>query len=326
MRTIVTGAAGFIGSHLTDELLRRGHTVVGIDNLSTGSIKNLQNAFKDSGFNFYVDDVGAYDGKRVLQDSMAVADVVFHLAAVVGVKKVVAEPVNTIRTNVRGTENVLETASEFGVRTVIASTSEVYGLSDKVPFTESSTLCLGETTKSRWGYACSKALDEFLGFAYLEEKKLPVTVVRFFNCSWARQSSQYGMVLPTFIQNALENKPLLVHGTGEQVRCFGAAPDYVDATICVSEFSHTIGEVYNIGNPDPVTINELATRVLAAIPSSTSEIKRISYDEAYGKKFQDMAIRIPSVEKIRRDTGWAPTKNLDDIIRSILNERLPLGA
>lgn len=317
MKALVTGAAGFIGSHLVDRLLAKDYEVAGVDDLSTGNMRNLVDARKHPAFEFTRLDITDPMAHPVLSDMVQEADVVFHLAAVVGVKLVIQRPVDTIHTNVTGTEAILTMATLGKKRVIVASTSEVYGLNQKTPFKETDTLCIGETTVSRWGYACSKALDEFLSFAYHKQFKLPVSVVRFFNCSWARQTGEYGMVVPNFVQRAIAGEPLEVHGDGKQIRCFGSAPDYVEAVIKIAETESTVGEVYNIGNPRPVNIGELAEMVFGIVPSTNKTITYVSYEQVYGKNFQDMRVRIPSIEKIHKAIGWFPKNSLESIIQSV---------
>lgn len=325
MKALVTGAAGFIGSHLVDTLLERGYEVYGIDNLSTGRMTNLDYARQINKFHFFLWDVSYNPFYSYIKDIIADMDVIFHLAATVGVRLVVDRGIATIENNVNGTSNMLRLAAERQIRFVVTSTSEVYGLSQAVPFKEDSPLCLGATTIGRWGYACSKALDEYLTLAYYREKQLPVTVARLFNCSWERQAGTYGMVVPTFIRAALSKDTLKIHGDGNQIRCFGAAPDYVDALIRLAESSNTVGEVYNIGNPVPVSINELVSKIKSLLPQYDITSEYVSYEKVFGPNFQDMAIRIPCIDKIHRAVGWEPTKSLGDIIQSVYDYEVEHG-
>ncbi|HEV2707732.1 MAG TPA: GDP-mannose 4,6-dehydratase [Pyrinomonadaceae bacterium] len=314
MRVLITGGAGFIGSHLSDAYLERGDEVYVIDDLSTGSINNIAHLKKHTRFHYSIDSV---HNQPVVAELIDQCDVVFHLAAAVGVKLIVESPVRTIETNVRGTEVVLAQANKKKKKVLVASTSEVYGLSDQVPFREDGNLVMGATTKGRWAYACSKAIDEFLALAYWREKKLPTVVVRLFNTVGPRQTGQYGMVIPTFVKQALAGRPITVYGTGEQTRCFGYVGDVVGALIKLMDKEEAVGGVYNIGSNEEVTIMELARRV-KELTNSTSEIVRVAYDEAYEEGFEDMPRRVPDISKINALVGFRPEMSLDGILRKVI--------
>ncbi len=314
MRILITGGAGFIGSHLADYLLGRGHRVTVIDDLSTGSMENIREAKENDRFQYCIDTI--FD-KPLLAELIDDAEIVFHLAAAVGVLNIVESPVRTIETNVGGSELVLEIAAKKKKRVLIASTSEVYGKSTKFPFSEEDDLVLGPTTKGRWSYACSKAIDEFLALAYHRERRLPVTIVRLFNTVGPRQTGRYGMVLPTFVKQALGGEPLTVFGDGQQSRCFTHVADIVKGLVQCIACEATVGQVFNLGNTEEVTMNALAERVIEAAQSS-SAIRYLSYDEAYGEGFEDMQRRVPDIAKARTWFGYAPTQSLDDIIKSVI--------
>ena len=291
LRVLITGGAGFIGSHLSDAYVARGDEVFCIDDLSTGSIDNIAHLKGHARFHYSIDTV---HNQPVVAELIDQCDVVFHLAAAVGVKLIVESPVRTIETNVKGTEVVLSQANKKKKKVLVASTSEVYGLSNDVPFREDGNLVMGATTKGRWSYACSKAIDEFLALAYWREKKLPTVVVRLFNTVGPRQTGQYGMVIPTFVKQALSGRPLTVFGTGEQTRCFGFVRDVVGALINLMERDEAVGEVFNVGSNEEVTIMELARRV-KELAGSKSEIVAVPYDEAYEEGFEDMPRRVPDI-------------------------------
>jgi UDP-glucose 4-epimerase len=314
MRILITGGAGFIGSHLSDYLLGRGHAVTVIDDLSTGSMDNIREAKENRRFRYFIDTI--FD-KPLLAELIDDAEVVFHLAAAVGVLNIVESPVRTIETNVRGSELVLELASKKKKRVLIASTSEVYGKSTKFPFSEEDDLVLGPTTKGRWSYACSKAIDEFLALAYHRERRLPVTIVRLFNTVGPRQTGRYGMVLPTFVRQALCGEPLTVFGNGEQSRCFTHVGDIVKGLVQCISCDMAVGQVFNLGSTEEVTMNALAQKVVDATDSA-SEIKYLSYEEAYGAGFEDMQRRVPDISKAREWFGYTPTQSLDDIVKSVV--------
>ena len=323
MHVLITGGAGFIGSHLTEKLLSLGHNVSCIDDLTTGSAENLSAVAEHPNLLFCADTIF---NRSLTARLVKEADVVFHLAAAVGVKRIVDFPVQTIETNVEGTGIVLDAAAKNGTRVFLASTSEVYGKSTKIPFSETDDLVLGSTYNSRWAYACSKAIDEFLALAYYREHGLPVTIARFFNTVGPRQTGRYGMVLPTLVRQALLNHPLTVYGTGNQSRCFGHVSDIVDGLILLLECDRAAGEIFNLGNTEEVTIEDLARKVTAAC-DSTSEIVHIPYSEAYGPGFEDMFRRVPDITKAREWLGYQPRHTLDDIIRSVVAyERSVLAA
>ena len=315
MRALITGGAGFIGSHLAEALLQEGHAVSIIDDLSTGSIDNISHLKGTRGFDYVIDTV---TNEPVLAELIDRSDVVFHLAAAVGVKLIVEEPVHTIETNVHGTEVVLKHANKKKKLVFIASTSEVYGKSIDVPFREDADLVMGATAKHRWAYACSKAIDEFLALAYYKEKKLPVIIVRLFNTVGPRQTGQYGMVLPTFVRQALAGHPLTVFGDGTQSRSFTYVGDVVDALIKLAAEPSAIGQVFNIGNGHEITIEQLAEKV-RNMTGSRSDIVKIPYDEAYESGFEDMPRRVPDIGKIHRAIGYEPHVELDDIITRVID-------
>jgi UDP-glucose 4-epimerase len=314
VKAFITGGAGFIGSHLAERLLDDGHDVSILDNLSTGSIDNIAHLKGRSGFSYTIDSV---TNEPLLAELIDSSDVVFHLAAAVGVKLIVEQPVHTIETNVHGTEVVLKHANKKKKLVFIASTSEVYGKSADIPFREAADLVLGPSAKHRWAYACSKLIDEFLALAYWKEKKLPVVIVRLFNTVGPRQTGQYGMVLPTFVRQALAGHPITVFGDGTQSRSFTYVGDVVDALVGLTTISRAVGEVFNIGNMGEVTIGDLAARV-KQMAGSCSPIHYIPYDQAYEAGFEDMPRRVPDISKIRAFVGYEPKMQLDDIIRSVI--------
>jgi UDP-glucose 4-epimerase len=311
---LITGGAGFVGSHLAERLLADGHEVLVLDNLSTGSIDNISHLKSHPRFSYVVDSV---TNEPLLAEMIDRSDVVFHLAAAVGVKLIVEQPVHTLETNVHGTEVVLKHANKKKKLVFIASTSEVYGKSTDVPFRETADLVLGPTSKHRWAYACSKLIDEFLALAYWKEKKLPVVIVRLFNTVGPRQTGQYGMVLPTFVRQALAGHPITVFGDGTQSRSFTYVGDVVDALVRLAHEPRAIGDVFNIGSTSEVTIGELATRV-RKMTDSASPIETVPYDVAYEAGFEDMPRRVPDIAKIQSLVGFAPKMGLDDIIRSVV--------
>jgi UDP-glucose 4-epimerase len=314
LRVLITGGAGFIGSHLSDLYVSRGDEVFVIDDLSTGSFDNIAHLKGHARFHYTIDSV---HNVPVVAELIDQCDVVFHLAAAVGVKLIVESPVRTIETNVRGTEVVLEQANKKKKKVLVASTSEVYGLSSEVPFREDGNLVMGATTKGRWSYACSKAIDEFLALAYWREKKLPTVVVRLFNTVGPRQTGQYGMVIPTFVRQALAGRPITVYGTGEQTRCFGYVGDVVGALVGLMDRDESVGQVFNIGSNEEVSIMQLATRV-KELTGSKSEIVTVPYDEAYEEGFEDMPRRVPDISKVGALTGFKPTVKLDGILESVV--------
>ena len=315
MRVLITGGAGFIGSHLADAYLQRRDEVFVIDDLSTGSIENIRHLKDHPRFHYTIENV---HNQPVTAELVDQCDVIFHLAAAVGVKLIVESPVRTIETNVHGTEVVLSLANKKKKKVLIASTSEVYGLSNEVPFREDGNLVMGATTKGRWSYACSKAIDEFLALAYWREKKLPTIVVRLFNTVGPRQTGQYGMVIPTFVKQALAGRPITVYGDGEQSRCFCYVGDVVGALMGLMDEPKAVGEVFNIGSNQEITIVELARKV-KELTESDSEITFIPYDEAYEEGFEDMPRRIPDISKVNCLVGFKPEMNLDGILRSVID-------
>lgn len=314
MRFLITGGAGFIGGHLAALLLSQGHQVDVIDDLSTGSIRNIEGLKGKPGFRYSIDTILNVPLLAELVDG---ADAIFHLAAAVGVRLIVESPVRTIETNVRGTEAVLEAAAKKKKPVLIASTSEVYGKSEAIPFREDGDLVSGPTHKGRWSYACSKALDEFLALAYWKEKKLPTTVVRLFNTVGPRQTGRYGMVIPNFVRQALANEPITVYGDGQQSRCFGHVFDVVGALAALIVHPGAVGEVFNVGNTEEISILGLAERV-KELARSRSEIRLVPYEEAYESGFEDMRRRVPDLRKIKEAIGYQPTRSLDDILRDVI--------
>jgi UDP-glucose 4-epimerase len=315
VRALVTGGAGFIGSHLSDALLDRGDQVLVLDNLSTGSIDNIAHLKGRHGFEYFIDTV---DNEPLLAELVDRADVVFHFAAAVGVKLIVEQPVHTIETNVHGTEVVLKHANKKKKLVVIASTSEVYGKSNDVPFREDSDLVLGPTPKHRWAYACSKAIDEFLALAYWKERKLPVIIVRFFNTVGPRQTGQYGMVIPNFVRQALAGEPITVFGDGTQSRSFTHVADVVSAVLRLTDEPAAVGQVINLGNTEEVTMTALAERV-RALAGSSSPIRFVPYDQAYESGFEDMPRRVPDLSKAAAMIGYRTRHTLDDILVQVID-------
>ena len=314
MRCLITGGAGFIGSHLTEALLDRGDEVFVLDDLSTGSVENIRHLKTNSRFHYIFDSIM---NKRLLAELVDESDVIFHLAAAVGVRLIVESPVRTIETNVHGTQNVLEAASKKKKLVFTASTSEVYGKSDKVPFHEDGDLVLGPTSKGRWSYAASKALDEFLALSFWKEKKLPVIVARFFNTVGPRQTGRYGMVLPNFARQALANEPITVYGTGLQSRCFCDVRDCVHAVLRLIGNDQAVGEVVNIGSTEEVSIESLA-HLVRQKANSHSPITHVPYDQAYEPGFEDMLKRVPSIEKLEKLTGFRPVTPLVEIVDRVI--------
>jgi len=310
VRYLITGGAGFIGSHLAERLLEKGEQVVLLDNLSTGSMENIRHLKGSDRLEYHLDGI---ENRQILAELVDDADVIVHLAAAVGVKLIVESPVRTIETNVNGTQLILEAASKKKKLVLIASTSEVYGKNTNVPFHEDADLVLGPTTKGRWSYAASKALDEFLALSYWKEKKQPVIVVRFFNTVGPRQTGRYGMVLPNFVKRALDGEPIEVYGNGQQSRCFCDVRDTVEALLRLMPLDRAVGEVINIGNTEEVTIENLA-KIVKHRTGSDSPIKFVPYDKAYEPGFEDMMRRVPSIEKLHALTGFRPQTNLADII------------
>jgi len=317
MRVLITGGAGFIGSHLAERLLADGAEVKVLDDLSTGSLANLASF---AGHPRFAHRIGSVCDAPLVAELVDRCDLVVHLAAAVGVRLVVERPVHTIETNIRGTEVVLDAAARQRRLVVFASTSEVYGKSTKVPFVEDDDLVFGPTIHSRWSYACSKALDEWLALAYARERRAPVLVARLFNTVGPRQTGRYGMVLPTFASQALRGEPITVHGTGRQSRCFAHVRDVVEALVRLIATPRAVGEVFNVGSDEEVTIEKLAELVRSAA-GSRSEIVRLSYDEAYARGFEDMLRRIPDVSKLERFIGFRPRTALTEIVADVVADQ-----
>jgi UDP-glucose 4-epimerase len=314
MRALITGGAGFIGSHLAERLLKRGDEVLLMDNLSTGSMENIRHLKQYDRMHYFLEPI---ENRQLLAELVDEADVIFHLAAAVGVRLIVESPVRTIETNVNGTQLVLETACKKRKLVFAASTSEVYGKNVNVPFHEDLDLVLGATTKGRWSYAASKALDEFLALSYWKERRLPVVIARLFNTVGPRQTGRYGMVLPNFVAQALKGDSITVFGTGEQSRCFCDVTECVEAILRLVETSAAVGEVVNIGADHEITINALAEKVKERT-GSASPITHMRYEEAYEPGFEDMHRRVPSVAKLERLTGFRPSMPLNDIIDRVV--------
>ena len=314
MRTLITGGAGFIGSHLARALLEAGHEVFVLDNLSTGSIDNIEPLKSHPGFDYAIDTI---TNEPVLAEHIDRSDVVFHLAAAVGVQLIVEEPVHTIETTVNGTEAVLRHAVKKRKLVVIASTSEGYGKSTAIPFHEDTELVLGSTRQHRWAYACSKAIDEFLALAYWKERQLPVIIVRLFNTVGPRQTGRYGMVIPNFVQQALAHKPITVFGTGTQSRSFGYVGDVVRGILALVDEPKAVGEVFNLGNDGEISIQDLALLV-KTMAASRSDIVNVPYEEAYESGFEDMPRRVPDLSKARALVGYAPQVQLEEILKKVI--------
>lgn len=314
MHALITGGAGFIGSHLAGWLLAQGHTVVAVDNLSTGRYENVAPLAVSPSFQFVYETV---TNETVMDRLVSMCDVIFHLAAAVGVQLIVKDPVRTLETNIQGTETVLRLARRYRKKVIIASTSEVYGKSPEVPFREDADRVMGATTKSRWSYAESKAIDEFLALAYHKQFEVPVVICRFFNTVGPRQTGMYGMVIPRFVQQALAGEPLTVYGDGLQTRCFCNVMDVVRAVTHLADEPKAVGEIYNVGSQEEISIQALAERVLERAGVAGS-IQLIPYDQAYEKGFEDMYRRVPSIAKIKDAIGWEPSiplsQTLDEVI------------
>jgi len=314
MRVLITGGAGFVGSHLSEALLERGDEVFILDNLSTGSIDNVVHLKDNPRFHYTIDTVS---NEPVLAELIDRCDIVVHLAAAVGVKLIVEQPVHTIETNVHGTEVVLKHANKKKKLVLLASTSELYGKSTDVPFREDADLVLGATVKHRWAYACSKLIDEFLALAYWKERKLPVVIVRLFNTVGPRQTGQYGMVIPNFVRQALAGQPITVFGDGTQSRSFTYVGDVVRAMVALINEPRAIGQVFNIGNGEEITIGELAEKV-RKMTGSSSEIVKVPYEKAYEAGFEDMPRRVPDISRIRALIGYEPTVELDETLTRVI--------
>lgn len=320
MHVLITGGAGFIGSHLAEALLAAGHRVTIIDDLSTGRFDNIAHLVGQPGFHFAIDSI---TNDIVLDRLTSECDMVFHLAAAVGVELIVRQPVHTIETNVMGTDAVLRTAARYRARVLMASTSEVYGKGSRVPFSETDDVLLGPTSKTRWAYAASKMVDEFLGLAYYHEKGLPVTIMRFFNTVGPRQTGRYGMVVPRLVGQTLAGQPLTVYGDGKQSRCFCDVADVVRAALALAERSDTVGEVFNVGGRDEITILNLARLILQVLSPGTPvaendpRIQFIPYADAYAPGFEDMRRRVPDTSKLHALTKWAPEVSLAETIERV---------
>ncbi len=314
MKVLITGGAGFIGSHLAERLLARGDEVHLLDDLSTGSIENIVLIKSHPNLTYHIDTIRNY---RLTAELVDTCDVVYHLAAAVGVKLIVESPVSTIETNIRGTDIVLSLAAKKRKRVVITSTSEVYGKRNRVPFNEDDDLVMGPTNKGRWSYACSKAIDEFLAIAYWKEKRVPTVIARLFNTVGPRQTGRYGMVIPNFVQQALTGQDITVYGDGTQTRCFTHVSDVVAALIAVAEHPQAVGEVYNIGSDHEISMLELAEKI-KHLTESASNIVFVPYDEAYEAGFEDMMRRVPDIAKIRALIDYSPKVGLDELLTSII--------
>lgn len=314
MRVLITGGAGFIGSHLADELIRRGDRVCLIDDLSTGRLENIQHLLEDGRCSFI--HCSVLDGFSV-EEYVKGCDVIYHLAAAVGVKYVIENQLKSIRSNVHGTETILELASKWRKKVMIASTSEVYGKDGAVPYREDGDRLMGATTTARWSYACTKALDEFMALAYSREQGVTVVIVRFFNTCGPRQTGQYGMVIPRFVRNALMGEPLMVHGDGTQTRCFTYVGDVIRAITTLMETEEAVGEIFNVGSTEEIQIRQLAKKVIE-LTGSSSTIKYISYEEAFGEGFEDMKRRVPDITKIHDLIGWESEVRLDELLQKII--------
>ena len=319
MKILITGGAGFIGSHLADKLIAEGHEITVIDDLSTGRYSNIAHLEDQKNFRLIIDTVL---NAELMEDLIRETDRVYHMASAVGVRLIMEQPVKTIETIFHGTDTVLKFCSRYRKRVLIPSTSEVYGKGISVPFSEDDDLLTGGTDKHRWAYACAKTLDEFLALAHWKETQLPVVVCRLFNTVGPRQTGQYGMVVPRFVQAALRNEPIEVHGDGTQSRCFGHVADVVEGLTKLIENPACFGTVVNLGNDEEVSINALAKRAID-LTGSASEVRFVSYDEVYGAGFEDMQRRVPSLEKARNLIGYQPTRTLDDIINDVAGELRP---
>jgi UDP-glucose 4-epimerase len=317
MKVLITGGAGFIGSHLAEEHLKRGDDVYIIDDLSTGSMENIEHIKDLPSFHYHLDSV---TNQSLIAELVDLCDEIYHLAAAVGVKLIVESPVRTIETNIRGTEVVLHHAAKKRKRVLITSTSEVYGKRDRVPFREDDDLVMGPTNKGRWSYACSKAIDEFLAVAYWKEKKVPTVIARLFNTVGPRQTGRYGMVIPNFVKQALNGEDITVYGDGSQSRCFTHVSDVASALMKLIEHPQAVGEVYNIGSDREVTIFQLAEKI-KSLTGSDSRITFLPYDEAYEEGFEDMLRRVPDISKLRQLIGYQPSFSLDEILESVINYR-----
>jgi UDP-glucose 4-epimerase len=314
MKALITGGAGFIGSHLAERLVREGSQVTVVDNLSTGTLTNISTLQGKDCFNFVKGDI--CDAK-LIRSLAKRCDVIFHLAAAVGVQLIADDPVRTIETNISGTQVVLEAANKFGKRILLASSSEIYGKNESVPFREDDDIVLGNTSMPRWSYACSKAIDEFLGFAFHQEYGLGVVIGRFFNTIGPRQTGRYGMVVPRFVQSALRNEPVKIYGTGKQTRCFCCVEDVVEAIIGLINCPGAAGRAFNIGSTEEISIDALAEKIIA-MTGSSSKKEFIPYEIAYGRPIEDMMRRVPCIDRIKKAIGWQPKTSLDAALRLIV--------
>jgi UDP-glucose 4-epimerase len=317
MNVLVTGGAGFIGSHLTQRLLKDGNTVAVIDNLSTGSLKNIEAFENKAGFSFTEGDIRDV---RLMEDLIKRCDVIYHLAAAVGVQLIADKPVHTIETNIGGTETVLNIVNKHGKKILLASSSEVYGKNETVPFHEENDIVLGSTSLSRWSYACSKAIDEFLGLAFYQQYGLEVIIGRFFNTIGPRQTGRYGMVVPRFVQWALKGEPLSIYGDGRQRRCFCHVADLIEAITGLMSCKPRLlgaGRVFNIGSTEEITIEALADKIIEMTKSKSKKVF-VPYDVAYGRPIEDMMRRVPSTERIKKATGWQPRTNLTETLKLVI--------
>jgi UDP-glucose 4-epimerase len=315
MEILITGGAGFIGSHLAEKLLNNNHRVCIIDNLSTGSIKNIEHLKKNIRFSYEIEPI---ENVKITAQLVDKADIIFHLAAAVGVKLVVESPIRTIETNLKTTEIILDLASKKKKPVFVASSSEVYGKSVKIPFSEDDDMIIGRSTVGRWSYACSKAMDEFLAIAYWHERKLPVVIGRFFNTVGPRQTGSYGMVIPNMVKRALQGKDILVYGSGEQTRCFAHVDDVTSAVINLMNKTESFGQVFNIGNDEEISMQALAIKI-KELTKSNSNIINIPYEDVYGSGFEDMQRRVPDLSKIKKFIGYEPKKNLEQILKDVIN-------
>lgn len=314
VRALITGGCGFIGSHLAEALLERGDHVTVIDDLSTGHLENVESLVSHPRFTFAIESI---TNETVMDRLVSECDVIYHLAAAVGVDLIVREPVRVLQTNVEGSASVLRIGARYRKQVMIASSSEIYGKSTKVPFSEEDDRVVGPTSRSRWSYACSKAMDEFLAFAYAKQIGLPVVVMRFFNTVGPRQTGRYGMVIPRFVQQALRNEPITVYGDGQQTRCFAHVKDVVRAIVDLTHCPAALGQAFNIGSTSEITVEELARKIVA-LTNSSSPIVKIPYAQAYEEGFEDMRRRQPDISRIRRAIGWQPTKDLDTILQDVV--------
>ncbi len=316
MKALITGGAGFVGSHLAERLLERGDEVYIVDDLSTGSVANFQHLKVHPAFHYHI---GSIMNVKVMAELVDLCDITYHLAAAVGVRLIVESPVRTMETNIRGTELVLALAEKKRKRVLITSTSEVYGKREQVPFREDDDLLMGPTSKGRWSYACSKAVDEFLAIAYWKEKKVPTVIVRLFNTVGPRQTGRYGMVIPSLVTQAVTGQPLTVFGNGQQTRCFTHVSDAAHAIIRIARHPEANGEVYNVGSTEEISILELANRI-RRLTQSASEIVFVPYDKAYEEGFEDMMRRVPDISKVQHLIGYQPRVGLEETLRSVIED------